>query len=184
MAVGRKMPGDLGGTRKKAAPKKTVVRKSASIGNESAYRGGNRQDPISKLRRTIGNSAVGMNKEFAAKGFKPVQDQSINPFAKRVRKIRFDGMGLEPIPKKAAPVKKVSNKPIAAKKSARPSAAGSAALRKANPDAGRKMPVVKKAAPKKAAAPARKVSTRKPPAPKNYGKSSGGSRSTTRRASY
>ena len=47
-----------------------------------------------------------------------------------------------------------------------------------------KLGVAKKAAPKKAAVPARKVSTRKPPAPKNYGKSSGGSRSTTRRASY
>ena len=163
---------------KKAAPKKT-------IGRESAYVGANRQDPISKLRRTIGNSPIGENKKLAARGLKPSQDQSINPFAKRVRKgTGFDGIGLEPIPKKATPVKKVSNKPIAAKKSARPSAAGSAALRKANPDAGRKKPAVKKAAPKKAAAPARKVSTRKPPAPKNYGKSSGGSRSTTRRASY
>ena len=165
---------------KKAAPKKT-------IGRESAYVGANRQDPISKLRRTIGNSPIGANKKLAARGLKPSQDQSMNPFAKRVRKgTGFDGIGLEPIPKQSKAKFKVNKpaKPVAAKKSARPSAAGSAALRKANPDAGRKKPSVKKAAPKKAAAPARKVSTRKPPAPKNYGKSSGGSRSTTRRASY
>ena len=95
-----------------------------------------------------------MNKELAAKGLKPVQDQSINPFAKRVRKMRFDGMGLEPIPEQSKAKFKVNKpaKPVAAKKSARPSAAGSAALRKANPDAGRKKPVVKKAAPKKKSA--------------------------------
>lgn len=162
---------------KKATPKKAT-------GREPAYVGANRQDPVSKIRRTVGN-ATGWNKKLASKGFKPLQDQGQNPFAKRVRKNAGGGMVLlEPIPKKAAPVKKVSNKPVAAKKSARPSAAGSAALRKANPEIGRKKPVVKKAAPKKASAPARKVSTRKPPAPKNYGKSSGGSRSTTRRAGY
>ena len=135
---------------KKAAPKKT-------IGRESAYVGANRQDPISKLRRTVGN-ATGINKKLVSKGFKPLQDQSQNPLAKRSRKY-----GLETMPEKqlmtSRPVKK-------------------AAVKKAN------KPVVKKAAPKKAAAPARKVSTRKPPAPKNYGKGSGGSRSTTRRASY
>ena len=39
----------------------------------------------------------------------------------------------------------------AAKKSARPSSAGSAALRKANPEIGKKKAIVKKAAPKKTA---------------------------------
>jgi len=120
----------------------------------------NRQDPISKLRRTVGN-ASGINKYLASHGLKPMEDQTGNIFAKRVR--AGGVLGLEKQPSKNfAPVKKAAVK--------------KAAVKKATP--------VKKATSKKAAAPARRVSTRKPPAPKNYGKSSGGSRSTTRRASY
>jgi len=125
----------------------------------------NRQDPISKLRRTVGN-ASGVNKYLASKGLKPMEDQTANIFAKRDRAGGVLGLERQPS-RNFAPVKKAAVKKAAVKK---------AAVKKATP--------VKKATSKKATAPARRVSTRKPPAPKNYGKSSGGSRSTTRRASY
>lgn len=135
---------------KKANP--TLPQRGRGTASKKAVAKIGRQDPISKIRRTVGN-ATGINKKLVSKGFKPLQDQSQNPLAKRSRKY-----GLETMPEKQL----MTSRPV----------------KKAN------KPVVKKAAPKKAAAPARKVSTRKPPAPKNYGKSSGGSRSTTRRASY